>query len=134
MMYLAMVLFVTANKIVICVYLVNSVVFACLVFMYTYWFSGYSFKRVMEIIWSQHDVCMHINFYSLLISHQFINMYQLYIHHTHYCPVCYTSVSCPEYFIYFAFHNFIKISTILITSSMHKYSFKDKHVSRCELY
>ena len=23
----------------------------CLVFMYTYWFSGYSFKRVMEIIW-----------------------------------------------------------------------------------
>ena len=59
MMYLAMVLLVTANKIVSykSVYIFASKFCSvCLVFMYTYWFSGYSFKRVM---WSQHDVFMH---------------------------------------------------------------------------
>ena len=53
MMYLAMVLLVTANKIVSykCVYIFTSKFCGvCLIFMYTYWFSGYSFKRVMEII------------------------------------------------------------------------------------
>ena len=95
-----MVLLVTANKIVSYKSVYTSEFFSvCLVFMYTYWLSGYSFKRVMEIILE--STCLHAyqQFYSLLISHQFINMYQLYIHHTHYCPVCYTSVSCPEYFI-----------------------------------
>ena len=54
MMYLAMVLLVTANKIVSykSVNIFTSIFCSvCLVFMYTYWFSGYSFKRVMEIIW-----------------------------------------------------------------------------------
>ena len=54
MMYLAMVLLVTANKIVSykSVNIFNSKFCSvCLVFMYTYWFSGYSFKRVMEILW-----------------------------------------------------------------------------------
>ena len=32
-----------------------------------------------------------------------------------------------------AFHNLIKISTIIITSSMHEHNFNDMHVSRCEL-
>ena len=63
MMYLAMVLLVTANKIVICVY-TSKFCSICLVFMYTYWFSGYSFKRVMEIMWE--STCLHARAYQLL--------------------------------------------------------------------
>ena len=54
MMSLAMVLLVTANKIVsyksVNIF-TSKFCSVCLVFMYTYWFSGYSFKRVMEIMW-----------------------------------------------------------------------------------
>ena len=46
-----MVLLVTANKIVSYKSVYTSKFFSvCLAFMYTYCLSGYSFKRVMEII------------------------------------------------------------------------------------
>ena len=54
-----------------------------------------SFKQVMEIIWSQHDDCMHdyqlicfVNQWYFTRSYHAYFFYQLYIHHTHYRPVC----------------------------------------------
>ena len=44
----------------------------CLVFMYTHWFSGYSFKRVMEII-GESTRCLHA--YQLLF---FVNQSSVY--------------------------------------------------------
>ena len=76
MMYLAMVLLVTANKIASykSVYIFTSKSCSvCLVFMYTYWFSGYSFKQVMEIIWE--STCLHA--YQLLF---FVNQLSVYQH------------------------------------------------------
>ena len=59
------------------------------------------FKQLMEIIYAVNmmTACMTINLYSSLFHTMHNHMYQLYIHHTHYCPVCYTSISCPECFI-----------------------------------
>ena len=78
MVYLAMVLLVTANKIVsynsVRIFLlVNSVVFAWYLCILTGLVVTLSSGR-WKLYVSQHNICMHINFYSLLIM---LSVYQI---------------------------------------------------------